>query len=183
MRILSVFCPQNACSARAPCLFGAGTTLVWLANRACVARQQCLLRSTGWLSDGENRAFGGVGGEKFFSFGCKDFAIVLRGSEMRIFAFEILNGRAFGRKYAILVALAEQSVTLSRAVPGVAPGGESALRAFVTVAFVAAGRQWDAVWGLVIKKYNFMRLIVCVCVTLRTKFVTLRHYRFNLRVI
>lgn len=102
---------------------------------------------------------------------------------MRIFASEIRNGRAFGRKYAILAALAEQSVTLSRAVPGVASGGESAFRAFVAVAFVAVGRQWDAAWGLVIKKYNFMRLIVCVCVTLRTKFVTLRHYRFNLRVI
>lgn len=136
MRVLYAFCPQNACPARAPCLFGTGATLVWLANHACAARQQRLLCSSGWLFGVGNKAFWGTGGEAFFSFRCKDFAIALGGSDIRIFASEILWRRAVGRKFAILAALAEQSVTLSRRVCGVIPSGESALWVVWTEVFV-----------------------------------------------
>ena len=136
IRVLYAFCSQNGCPACAPCLFGAGATLVWLANHACAARQQCLLCSSGWLLGGGNKAFEGAGGEVFFSFRCKDFAIVLRGSGMRIFASEILGRRAVGRNFAILAALAEQSVTLSSTVRDAIPGSESALWTVRTEVFV-----------------------------------------------
>lgn len=155
MRVLYAFCPQNACPARAPCLFGTGATLVWLANHACAARQQRLLCSSGWLFGGGNKAFGGAGGEAFFSFRCKDFAIVLRGSYMRIFTSEILGRRAVGRNFAILAALAEQSVTLSSTVRDAIPGSESALWTVRAVAFVCVWQKQADARGLVIKKYNF----------------------------
>lgn len=128
---------------------------MWLANHACAARQQCLLCSSGWLLGGGNKAFEGAGGEVFFSFRCKDFAIVLRGSGMRIFASEILGRRAVGRNFAILASLAEQSVTLSSTVRGAIPGSESAFWAVRTEVFVYVWQKQADARGLVIKKYNF----------------------------
>ena len=80
---------------------------------------------------------------------------MLRGSGMWIFASEILGRRAVGRKFAILAALAEQSVTLSSTVRGAIPGSESALWTVRAEVFVYVWQKQADVRGLVIKKYNF----------------------------
>lgn len=74
---------------------------------------------------------------------------------MRIFASEILGRRAVGRNFAILAALAEQSVTLSSTVRDAIPGSESALWTVQTEVFVYVWQKQADVRGLVIKKYNF----------------------------
>lgn len=74
---------------------------------------------------------------------------------MWIFTSEILGRRAVGRNFAILAALAEQSVTLSSTVRDAIPGSESALWTVRTEVFVYVWQKQADVRGLVTKKYNF----------------------------